>query len=198
MKGHITGKQLEGMIEASNRTYDMRDQALVEKNPTPWKVQYKPKTKSNARPQVKNAWPDKKGTVDFEGVSQGLSLAFDAKTTQNKTSFPLQNLHSHQHHYLEKHQKQGGCSFYLIEFAVKGECFFVPVGEITPFLAKASNGGPKSIPYSFFRDSCREVKTQNGVALDYLAHVKAPEGKETSDTRPQAATKRTFKKPKGV
>ena len=35
-------------------------------------------------------------TLDFNGIYQGKYIEFDAKETNNKTSFPLSNVHPHQ------------------------------------------------------------------------------------------------------
>src|SRR5690625_8018006 len=103
------GKRLEDLIEYSNTIYKQKGQALIDKVPTPWSVSYDRKTK-----RVYRAFPQKKGTVDFIGISHGRSIAFDAKNTNIRTSFPLKNVEEHQLNYLINHQDQGGISFIIV------------------------------------------------------------------------------------
>lgn len=161
------GYALEGMVEASNRTYENKGQALVHKVPTPWKVMYDKRTG-----RVKKAWPEEKGTVDFIGLAKGMPIAFDAKSTESKTSFPLKNIKPHQIHFLEQHEKQGGISFLLVEFSTMRQIYYFPFRFLKDFYEESLQGGRKSIPYDFFIHHCQKVTSKHGVLLDYLAHTK--------------------------
>ena len=109
------GANLEQLIEQANSVYMARNQAVITKIPTPWKVQrkYSPYTKTY---QIYKAFPEKKSTVDFGGTANFLSVWFDVKSTKNKTSFPLANIHKHQIEYLEKVADQGGKSILFSAF----------------------------------------------------------------------------------
>lgn len=160
------GKQLEDLIEHTNRLYKQKGQALIDKVPTPWSVSYDRRTK-----RVFKAFPQKKGTVDFIGISHGTSIAFDAKSTNIRTSFPLSNIQDHQVEYLKKHQDQGGKSFFVIEFEKLGETFILTFDQLHEWWKQSKNGGRKSIPYSFFNTECDRIKSRNGIPLDYLSGV---------------------------
>ncbi|WP_373896362.1 Holliday junction resolvase RecU [Virgibacillus sp. CBA3643] len=159
------GKALENMIEHTNSVYRSKGLALVHKEPTPWNVNYNPKKRVNI------AFPEKKGTVDFEGVSKGRSIAFDAKTTENKTSFPLKNIADHQINYLRDHQKQEGFSFIIVEFAKSQERFLLTFDQLHSWWVEMFRGGRKSIPYQYFKENCKQIRSRNGVAVDYLEHI---------------------------
>lgn len=74
-------------------------------------------------------------TVDFVGlISGGLFVAYDAKETKNKTSFPLKNIKAHQVDYLNVVQKLGGLSFFMIHFKeLYDEVFIAPMSLINRY-----------------------------------------------------------------
>jgi len=98
-------------------------------------------------------------TVDFYGVFKkvidnnivGVPIAFDAKETQNKTSFPLANIHQHQVEYLRLWNKVGGTGFFLIHFTklYKNEAFVTPLEFVYTYWSNPD--GRKSIPISEFK-----------------------------------------------
>lgn len=157
------GKALENMVIASNQSYDLKGWGLIHKVPTPWNVSYDKRTK-----RVYRAFPEKKGTVDFIGIAQGRSIAFDAKSTEKPTRFPLDNIEEHQINYLRKHQDQGGISFFIVEFSKLGEVYYLPFDKVYEWWKDSFRGGRKSIPYQWFMLNCDLVKSGRGVALDYL------------------------------
>lgn len=164
------GYALEGMIDASNATYRQRGKALVEKAATPWKVQYRINKRTNKR-IIKDAWPEKKGGVDYTGVASGIPLAFDAKSTREK-SLPLKNIKNHQIEFLSDYEKQNGVAFLLVEFAELRKVYYLRFQDLKSFWAASmQKGGRKSIPLAFFQEHCPEVHSEHGVILDYLSHV---------------------------
>ena len=160
------GMLLESMIEYSNQTYKQKGIALIDKIPTNWKVYF-----DKATQKVRNAFPEKKGTVDFIGVSKGKSIAFDAKSTQSKTSFALKNVEEHQMRYLLEHQKHGGVSFFIVYFEKHDEAYFLTIDQYYEWYKAMLGGGRKSIPHKWFQENCPLIKSRNGIALDYLEHV---------------------------
>jgi len=150
------------MIEYTNKIYLQKGWALVDKVPTPWNVRY------NKKKKISQAFPEKKGTVDFVGVSHGKSVAFDAKNTKERTRFPLANVDQHQVNYLIQHQDQGGKSFFIVHFEKMQETFFVPIDDFNVWWVSAGEGGRKSIPYTFFNLECDRIYPTNGVPVDYL------------------------------
>ncbi|MBC8407604.1 MAG: Holliday junction resolvase RecU [Rhodobacteraceae bacterium] len=100
----MRGSELEKKANKANLNYRRAKEALILKVPTP--IIYTAKGLI-AQPS----------TVDYTGVIEGGTfLAFDAKETKVKTSFPLQNIHDHQLQYLEYVEDLGGIAFFLIHF----------------------------------------------------------------------------------
>jgi len=93
----------------------------------------------------------KQSTVDYTGtLNGGKSIAFDAKETQSKTSFPLANIEDHQLAYLKYQQKLGGIAFFMIHFKklYANKVFITPI----PFIEQCVNKNErKSLPISDFK-----------------------------------------------
>ncbi|MBQ4282609.1 MAG: Holliday junction resolvase RecU, partial [Lachnospira sp.] len=87
----LRGSTLEDMINLSNEKYEQSNLALIQKIPTP----ITPMTIDKATRHITLAYFDKKSTVDYIGVVQGIPVCFDAKEIATDT-FPLQNIHEHQ------------------------------------------------------------------------------------------------------
>lgn len=154
------GASFESLIEFANNQYAAKRIALIQKVATPWKVIRQGK-------KIISAFPEKKSTVDFIGVSMGRAIAFDAKSTL-ETRFPLSNIEQHQIDFLERWQRQNGIAFFLIEFAKLHEVYYLSFDEVKTWWDGMENGR-KSIPYEYFR-MCRRVE-QGRVVLDYLAEI---------------------------
>ena len=159
------GYALENAIEYTNNIYKNKGWALVHKVPTPWKVMYNKRTG-----QVYKAYPQEKSTVDFEGMSHGRGLAFDAKSTKNKSSFPLNNIKEHQIEFLKDYRDQGGIAFFIVHFEKHQETYFLYVTQLVDWWENMKYGGRKSIPLNWFKLNCDLIKAEKGVPLHYLAH----------------------------
>lgn len=157
------GKALQILVDHTNTTYKHKGWAVVDEVPIPVTI-----TRDNGR--YITGFKKSKSTVDYIGISHGRGIAFDAKSTQKKTSFPLDNVHEHQVEYLKKFKDQGGVAFFLIEFEKLKEFYFVPISFFLDYWEAAKVGGRKSIPYKDFQLNCNLIKTERGVVLDYLAH----------------------------
>jgi len=118
---------------------------------------------------ITHAYFEKRSTVDFIGVAQGLAISFDAKETR-QLNLPLKNIHPHQIEFMENFRKQQGVSFILVHFQTKGEIFLLPSQEIAKYHAAAQNGGRKSIPYASFNPNFI-VPNKNGFPVHYLIAV---------------------------
>ncbi len=144
------GKDLESKINKVNIKYRKSEDALIYKLDLPIAI-------TKAGPIIKRS------TVDYIGSlgSEGYAVAFDAKETQNKTSFPLKNIHDHQLEFLELWNKTGGIAALLIWFKKvdKDEAFWTPVKFVLDFI---NEGKRKSIPYDDFEDDWKVPLT------DYL------------------------------
>jgi len=163
----LRGSTFEELIDLTNRLYWQQNLAVIQKVPTP----ITPVAVDNAAHTITSAYFEKKSTVDFIGVAQGLAICFDAKETR-QLSLPLRNIHEHQIEFMESFRKQNGVSFLLVNFVTKNEMFLLP-GEVLARYKKAANdGGRKSIPYSDF-DAALKVRNENGVPVHYLVAINA-------------------------
>jgi recombination protein U len=166
------GKYFEDWVELANATYNAKGMAVITKIPTPWKVQrkYSPFKKTY---EIANAFPEKKSTVDFGGTAAKMSIWFDVKVTTNKTSFPLSNLHKHQIEYLQSVHKQGGKAFFLIHSEVNKRTWLIWIDDLINYM---NTNTRKSILFTWMDSHCSEVKSRNGIALDYLPLILQKEG----------------------
>ena len=153
------GKVLENLIIASNRQYKLKKIAAIQKVEQPVRV-------SKKHPGGKVTGQLLQSTVDFIGHYRGRGVAFDAKETQNKTSFPLSNLEQHQYNFLEDYHDSGGMAFLVISFTKLNKFYLLPFPLLREYWQRAEDGGPKSIKLI---DFTIPVKTGRGAALDYSA-----------------------------
>jgi len=154
------GKSLETLIEHANEQYKAKGVALIQKVATPWKVIRRGK-------QIVSAFPAEKSTVDFVGVCDGQSIAFDAKECKSETSFPLSNIEQHQMDFLREWERQGGKSFLIIEMVELRKIFKAEFGYISQYWYRALKGGRKSISVKDF-EKFQVIGQGGGVVLDYL------------------------------
>ena len=105
----LRGSTLEEFINHTNTRYSEMGLALIQKIPTP----ITPVRIDKEHRHITLAYFDKISTVDYIGAVQGIPVCFDAKEC-NADTFPLQNVHEHQIHFMEKFEQQGGISFLLI------------------------------------------------------------------------------------
>jgi recombination protein U len=161
----LRGSAFEELIDMTNRLYMQKNLAVIQKVPTP----ITPIEVNNASHTITMAYFDKKSTVDFIGVAQGIALCFDAKETQYK-NLPLKNIHEHQIAFMEAFKQQDGVSFLLVNFNKIGEMFFLPCETLANFHKTAQKGGRKSIPYEAFEQRYR-VFNKGGYPVHYLEAV---------------------------
>ena len=111
-------------------------------------------------------------TVDFYGeysyVNSGakiaVPIAFEAKETLSRTSFPLANIHQHQLEYLKLWTHIGGDGFFIVHFKelYPDQAFITPVELIDSYW---NSNKRKSIPITDF-----DINWLADVD-DYLAYV---------------------------
>jgi len=158
----LRGSTLEEMVNITNERYLEHGLALIEKIPTP----IKPITLGKESGTITLAYFEKKSSVDYIGVVQGIPICFDAKET-SKDYFPLKNIHEHQIAYMQAFEKQEGVAFMLIYFSRQNRYFFLPFRIILTHWEEARGGGRKSIPMSAF-DTGLEIKSKSGYLVHYL------------------------------
>ena len=112
----LRGSLLEEEINHTIALYEEKNLALIQKIPTP----ITPIKLDQSHKQITLAYFDKKSTVDYMGIVQGIPICFDAKEC-HKDSFPLQNLHAHQMDFMKRFMLQGGISFIILSFSKRGD-----------------------------------------------------------------------------
>lgn len=155
------GDALEELIDLTNTYYKDHQFARVDKISTPVTV-----IDVNERSQITLGYYEKKSTVDYIGIAQGVAICFDAKET-NLLSIPLSNIHSHQLEYMQDFAKQGGISFLIVHFKRSNDYYLVPLEIIEEII---NVGKRKSIPYSAMKKAI-PIGFFHDQYLNYLAAV---------------------------
>ena len=92
----LRGSAFEELINLTNERYREQGLALIQKVPTP----ITPIEIDQTTRHITLAYFEKKSTVDYIGVIQGIPVCFDAKECAEDT-FALQNVHEHQFEFME-------------------------------------------------------------------------------------------------
>ncbi|MBI5975375.1 Holliday junction resolvase RecU [Staphylococcus canis] len=164
------GMSLEKDIEHANRFYRQNQLAVIHKKPTPVQIVHVDYPK-RSQAVIKEAYFRTPSTTDYNGIYKGHYIDFEAKETQNKTSFPLQNLHDHQVAHMREILKQNGIVFLIIRFKTQNESFLLPLKKFLPFWERYLNGGKKSITVEEIQENGYYIPYQYQPRLDYLKAV---------------------------
>lgn len=154
------GMDLENLINEACKNYIEQDLAIIYKKPTPIgvvEVDYKNGATIN------KAYFKEPSTLDYNGIYKGKYIEFDAKECQNKTSFPLHNIHEHQIKHIKNIINHGGIAFLIISmnnnyFLFKGE-------DLLEFINKTTR---KSIPYNIIESKGTKLNYNYNIGIDYL------------------------------
>ncbi|MEO4053035.1 Holliday junction resolvase RecU [Solibacillus sp. CAU 1738] len=165
------GKTLEDEINETNAFYLQRNIANIHKKPVPIQI-VKVEYPSRSAAVIREAYFRTPSTTDYNGVWNGYYLDFEAKETQNKTSFPLNNIHAHQVEHMKAVLLQKGIAFFIIRFAVLDRYFITPLTVIEEAWQLMTSGGRKSIPLKVFEAHAVEIKAGYQPRIDYLQAVK--------------------------
>ena len=158
------GMILESLINETNEYYVENDIALIYKKPTPIGISEAVYT-SKGR-VIKNGYFKAPSTLDYNGVYKGKYIEFEAKETQNKTSFPLANFHEHQLQYIKKVIQHGGICFIIIK--MNSLIYLLKGTDLIDFIESETR---KSIPYAYIKDKGFIIKERYNPTIDYLAIV---------------------------
>lgn len=161
----LRGSGFEETINYTNEHYRDRGIALVQKIPTP----ITPIDFDKSKMLITKAYFDKKSTVDYIGLAQGVPIAFDCKECAVKT-FSLQNVHKHQLEFMKDFKKQGGVAFLLIYYHVENMIYYMRVEELEKFYSRAENGGRKSVAFDELDDKYKFPADQS-LYINYLEFV---------------------------
>lgn len=138
----LRGSALEETINITIDKYREQKLALIQKIPTP----ITPVEMDKAHGHITLAYFDKKSTVDYIGVVQGVPVCFDAKECAADT-FALQNIHEHQVLFMRDFEAQEGIAFILIYFSKRDIYYYLRDVELEKFWKRAEEGGRKSFRF---------------------------------------------------
>ena len=156
------GMDFEKNINLSNDYYRDHDICLITKRPTPINVV---KVDYSKGAKITHAYFEEQSTTDYNGVYKSRYIDFEAKNTKNKTSFPLNNITSHQIEHLKRVIAHGGIAFFIIQFESLGKVYVLDASYVIHFY---ENGERKSIPLSCFEESGIEVEQSFNPRLKYI------------------------------
>lgn len=160
----LRGDALEELIHNTNDYYRQKHLGRIDKISTPIKV-----VEIDSSKVITRAFFEKKSTVDFMGIIQGVGIAFDAKET-NLKSLPLSNIHEHQVEFMKDIDHQNGLAFMIIHFKFCDEYYLFPYEEIKYYYDHRDSR--KSIPYSAMIKEFIIKISPIGI-LDYLPALNA-------------------------
>ncbi|MER2170687.1 MAG: Holliday junction resolvase RecU [Psychrobacillus psychrodurans] len=164
------GKTLEDEINDANEYYLAHDIAVIYKKPIPIQV-VKVDYPSRSSAVIKEAYYRTPSTTDFNGVYKGKYIDFEAKETENKTSFPLKNVHLHQVEHMGKVVQQFGISFLLVRFSTTDRYFYLSYEQLKLFWDRMLSGGRKSITIGEFEEYGIEITPKYAPRVNYLKIV---------------------------
>lgn len=155
------GMILESDINITNEYYKNENIALINKKPTPIKV-----TKTTYdRTKIIEAFFEKPSTLDYSGIYREKYIEFDAKETQSKTSFSLNNIHRHQLEYIRKLLMFKGITFLIVRFISLNKTYILMGEDLINFI---DNNSRKSIPIKYFEEKGYKLELKYSPRLDYL------------------------------
>lgn len=174
----MRGDVLEELLLMTNDYYKQKKLGRVDKVSVPIKV-----IEIDTKGMITKAFFEKKSTVDFQGIIQGVGVAFDAKET-NLKSLPLKNVHEHQIEFMKDINEQGGLAFLIVHFKFCDEYFLLPYEWLNHYVSEEKR---QSIPYKEMPKAFQIERPQGGI-LNYLqtlnAYVSAKAiWKETGDIK---------------
>lgn len=166
------GMTLEEDINITNKYYLETNLAIVHKKPTPVQIVNVNYPKRSAA-VITEAYFQQASTTDYNGIYKERYIDFEAKETNNKTSFPLANFHDHQIKHMQSIIDHGGICFILLRFNAHDETFFVKVEKLLAYWNDQLDGGRKSIPYQDIKNSSFLIPFHYQARVDYLKAIDA-------------------------
>ena len=160
------GMLLEEMINDTNTYYLNKGVAVIHKKPIPIQI-VKVNYPSRCEAIITEAYYKTPSTTDYNGVYKGKYIDFEAKETNNLTSFSLNNIHAHQVEHLKQIVSHGGIGFLIVYFKKHDEVFLLPYEVLEGYWEKR-NTERKSIPYEVFKEKGYLIKVSYIPRLDYL------------------------------
>ena len=155
------GMKLEDAINITNNYYRDQNIAIIYKKPTPIQIVKLDSSKG----RIVDAFFKSPSTTDYNGIYKGRYIDFEAKETQNKTSFPLANIGHHQVEHLKKVKEHGAIAFVIICFSKLDETYLLDANYV---VACYTNLEKKSIPYDYIKQHGHLIPQSYFERVDYL------------------------------
>jgi len=157
------GMTLEEDINLTNTYYIEKNIAFIYKKPTPIQVIKVDYSKNSAI--IKEAYFKEPSTTDYNGLYKGRYIDFDAKETESKTSFPINNIHNHQITHIKNIIKNNGIGFLIIRFNKLNKTYLLLGEDLISFI---NNNERKSIPLTYFEKKAYLIEEKYIPRVDYL------------------------------
>ena len=157
------GMGLESDINMTNEYYINTKKAFIYKKPTPIQV-----TKIDYRNNsiiIKEGYFKEPSTTDYNGLYDGKYIDFEAKETNSKTSFPLENIHKHQIEHIRNVIYNKGIGFVIVRFNTLNKTYILLGRDLINFI---DNFKRKSIPLKYFEEKGYLIEISYAPRLDYL------------------------------
>ena len=155
------GMKLEDAINITNSYYLDNNIAVIYKKPTPIQIIKLDSQKG----RIVDAFFKSPSTTDYNGIYKEKYIDFEAKETQNKTSFPLANIGHHQIQHLKKVKEHGAIAFVIIYFSKLDEIYFLDANYL---VCCYNDTTKKSIPYAYIKEHGHLIKQSYFQRVDYL------------------------------
>ena len=152
------GMNLEEAINMTNTYYLDQNIAVIYKKPTPIQI-IKLDSKKG---RITDAFFKSPSTTDYNGIYKDKYIDFEAKETQNKTSFPLANIGKHQVTHLKRVKEHGAIAFVIIQFSKLNEIYFLDANYLVAYPDR------KSISYSYIKEHVHLIEQGYFNSVDYL------------------------------
>lgn len=159
------GMDFEHEINLSNDYYREHDICLITKRPTPINIV---KVDYSKGAKITHAYFEEQSTTDYNGVYKSRYIDFEAKSTKNRTSFPLNNITKHQIEHLKLVIKHGGIAFFIINFQSLNKVYLLDASYVISFFEKRER---KSIPLDCFINEGIEINQGYNPRIDYIKAI---------------------------
>lgn len=162
------GMTLEDDLNETNQYYLEKQIAVIHKKPTPVQIVQVDYPRRSAA-VIREAYFKQSSTTDYNGIYRGRYIDFEAKETQNKTSFPLKNFHAHQIEHMRQVVSHGGICFVII--SAFNEVYLLKAEQLFYFWERFENNGRKSIRKDELEQSAYPIQLGYSPRIDYIKAI---------------------------
>lgn len=161
------GMTLEEDLNETNEFYRARKIAVIHKKPTPVQI-VQVDYPSRSAAVIREAYFKIASTTDYNGVYKGKYIDFEAKETQNPTSFPLKNFHQHQIQHMEEVIEHGGICFVILRFTKFEQVYLLEAKHLLMYWERMMSGGRKSITKDEIEEKGHRIPLGFQPRIDYI------------------------------